>query len=594
MRGTRIMLLLALLLVTASPATSRDYPSPGAIVVDEEGGRAWVAEEGTEQVTVLDLGRMQVGEKFATEGTPGGLALSADGAHLFVTLATPTGGVQEIELATGKTSRFLATGHMPGAIAAHPGGATLYVAERFTDTVAVLDLASGETRTRIPVAREPIALALTPDGAVLVVAHHLPRGAANGAYTGAEVTVIDTATDAVLASIALPNGSTGLRGLGLSPDGKHAYVTHILARYGLPTTQLDRGWVNTNAFSVIDLERRAWVATVLLDDLDRGAANPWGIECSSDGARLVVACSGTHELSVIDRVALHEKLARVAADPRTEVASDLIFLVDLRRRIALPGNGPRAVAFAGDRVLVGQHFTDDVAIVPLESSPGSAITTVALGTPLPQPPARRGERLFHDAEICFQTWQSCASCHPDGRADALNWDLINDGIGNPKNAKSLLLALDTPPAMITGVREDGASAVRAGLAFIHFQERPEEDAVAIEAYLRSLRPVPSPYLTPDGPSEAVRRGQWIFTTRCLECHPPPFYTDGKSHAFGDDAPAFDTPTLVEIWRTAPYLFDGRAADLRTAIAEHATDAVEGGGELKEEELDALVELLRTF
>jgi cytochrome c peroxidase len=47
------------------------------------------------------------------------------------------------------------------------------------------------------------------------------------------------------------------------------------------------------------------------------------------------------------------------------------------------------------------------------------------------------ERLFHDATIGHQSWQSCASCHPDGRAGGLNWDLLNDGIGNPKNTKSV-------------------------------------------------------------------------------------------------------------------------------------------------------------
>ena len=58
-----------------------------------------------------------------------------------------------------------------------------------------------------------------------------------------------------------------------------------------------------------------------------------------------------------------------------------------------------------------------------------------------------GERLFNDTTLCHQRWQSCASCHPDGRTDGLNWDLLNDGIGNPKNTKSLLLASEKPPEM---------------------------------------------------------------------------------------------------------------------------------------------------
>ncbi|MBP5183146.1 MAG: hypothetical protein J6331_08990, partial [Lentisphaeria bacterium] len=41
----------------------------------------------------------------------------------------------------------------------------------------------------------------------------------------AAVSVIDTSTRTVRL-ILLPNGSTGVRGVGASPDGKSVYVTH--------------------------------------------------------------------------------------------------------------------------------------------------------------------------------------------------------------------------------------------------------------------------------------------------------------------------------------------------------------------------------
>ena len=52
------------------------------------------------------------------------------------------------------------------------------------------------------------------------------------------------------------------------------------------------------------------------------------------------------------------------------------------------------------------------------------------------PIVRRGEFYFHNATICLEGWQSCSSCHPDGRADGLNWDLLNDGYDNPKNTRA--------------------------------------------------------------------------------------------------------------------------------------------------------------
>ena len=53
-------------------------------------------------------------------------------------------------------------------------------------------------------------------------------------------------------------------------------MAHILSRYQMPTTQLERGWMNTNAMSVIDVAAKKLLNTVLLDDIDLGAADALG------------------------------------------------------------------------------------------------------------------------------------------------------------------------------------------------------------------------------------------------------------------------------------------------------------------------------
>ncbi|MDX1283999.1 MAG: c-type cytochrome, partial [Draconibacterium sp.] len=176
---------------------------------------------------------------------------------------------------------------------------------------------------------------------------------------------------------------------------------------------------------------------------------------------------------------------------------------------------------------------------------------------------------------CFQQWQSCASCHSDdGRVDALNWDLLNDGIGNPKNVKSLLLSHVTPPVMGLGVRADAETAVRAGIKHIQFAVRPEEDAIAIDEYLKSLKPVPSPLLVDGILSESAKRGKEIYKkVGCAHCHPAPLFTNLKSYDLGtgigqDEGKKFDTSTLVEVWRTSPYWHDGRAETIIDAINLH--------------------------
>ena len=90
----------------------------------------------------------------------------------------------------------------------------------------------------------------------------------------------------------------------------------------------------------------------------------------------------------------------------------------------------------------------------------------------------------------------------------------------------------------------------------------------MDEYLKSLRPAPSPYLESGKPSAAAERGKRVFEkTGCGSCHSGPYYTDMRKHNAGtgrgqEEGTAFDVPTLVEVWRTAPYLHDGRAPTLK--------------------------------
>ena len=105
---------------------------------------------------------------------------------------------------------------------------------------------------------------------------------------------------------------------------------------------------------------------------------------------------------------------------------------------------------------------------------------------------RRGEMLFHDGRVCFQSWLTCASCHAEGRVDGLNWDLQNDGLGNPKNARSMVHAAVTPPSMSLGVRADFKEATTAGFRHILFHEPTHDEAEAVQSYIASLQPERSP------------------------------------------------------------------------------------------------------
>jgi cytochrome c peroxidase len=209
---------------------------------------------------------------------------------------------------------------------------------------------------------------------------------------------------------------------------------------------------------------------------------------------------------------------------------------------------------------------------------------------------------FNDASLCYQQWQSCSTCHPDARTDAVNWDLLNDGIGNPKSTKSLLFTHQTPPTMISGIRADAETCVRSGIRYIQFAVPEEEKASAIDEYLKSIKPVPSPHLFHGRPTEKAIRGKKIFESSvgCSMCHSGPYYTDMRTYDVGTGADneagkEFDTPTLVEVWRSAPYLYDGRAATMKDVFRTFNQENRHGyTSVLSDEQLDDLIEYIMSL
>lgn len=491
-----------------------------------------------------------------------------------------------------------------GAMAPLYDGTTIWVPCRFSGTLEAHHPESLQRLASIPCHHQPIGVAMGVSNRLLFVANHLPLDPATNMCVSARVTLIDPARYQVLRHIPLPSGSTGVRGITSSPDHRFIYVTHTLGRNQLPTTQLERGWMNTAALSIFDGLSGEYVNTVLLDDVDLGAANPWGVAVSPDGHSLAVAHAGTREVSVIDRVALHRQLERVQEGQSVNAVSqkpenvpyDLTFLNGIRRRIPLPGDGPHGVQFADNQTLViPLYYSGVVAIVPL--APESRIRTIA---PNGQPDdlsacrARRGEMLFNDASMCFQKWQSCASCHPDGRADGLNWDLLNDGLGNPKQTKSLFLSDLTPPTMITGIRANMEACNRAGLRHIQFVTRPEEDALCLDAYVREM-PLHAP-VSPYAKHPLLAQGKAVFAKAgCAFCHPAErgLYTNRRAFDLGlgigsETNRPFDTPTLREVWRTPPYLYDGRSLSIHELLTvDNPGDCHGHTSKLTPDELHAL-------
>ena len=130
---------------------------------------------------------------------------------------------------------------------------------------------------------------------------------------------------------------------------------------------------------------------------------------------------------------------------------------------------------------------------------------------------------------------------------------------------------------------------------MQFCDIPEEVARCVDEYLTSLEPLPSPYLVDGHLSAKAEQGKKLYERfGCANCHSGPYYTDMKMHRIGDDIEfedGWDTPTLVEVWRTAPYLFDGRAATMEEVfyVFRHGID-----GKITRKEAEALAEYVNSL
>ncbi|MDP6544039.1 MAG: beta-propeller fold lactonase family protein [Phycisphaerae bacterium] len=570
------------------------YRSPLSVAVSPDGETLYVSDRTAGCVTVLDAIAGKKIRDVAIGGEPNALALSADGKTLYVA-RRKANSIALIDTAQTTVTGHISVGTWPVAVALAEKSNRLYSCNRGNHTVSVVDLTAGKEIKQIAVVRDPAFAVVTGDESRLVVANFMPAGAATAPDPASEISIIDTKAMRQTASVKLPRGSTMARGTWVSPDGKWAYVVHLLGLFDLPVTQLEQGWVHTTALSIIDLAKSERLATVLLDDLTQGAPDPWAVVGSRNGKKLWISHRGVHEVSTIDIGRIHELLegkipaalagvkdaqrdniwVRITKDKRqiAELARDLtaLHISNTLARASSGGKGPTGMALGpdGKKLYVANYYGATVGV--LDTAGGKLTAAISVGDqPIPDA-ARRGEIFFHDATRCYQRWHSCASCHLDGgRVDALTWDFMRDGIDNGKDVISLVYMHRTPPHNRRATRPNPWESIETGIVGSHQNEPAKPEVDDLLAYLKSLKPEPNPNL----PSfaAAAKRGKVLFEGKanCTRCHPAPLFTDNKSYnvgtaSAGDPDGRYDTPSLIEAYRTAPYYHDGRAPTMKEAL-----------------------------
>jgi YVTN family beta-propeller protein len=135
--------------------------SPAGVAVSSRTGRVFVSNADSQSISVIDMQRQQVVATWPGGSGPVGIATAADGAHLYVA----DWYANRLRVYEIRTDPFepaavatIAVGRAPAGVAVLGSGPTVFVAERDDDSVAVVDTLARRVRARVTVGSHPFAL----------------------------------------------------------------------------------------------------------------------------------------------------------------------------------------------------------------------------------------------------------------------------------------------------------------------------------------------------------------------------------------------------------------------------------------------------
>lgn len=638
-------ILLPMLVLAACGADDpRPAPAPAAthssaIALSPAGDRLFVVDPDGDAVAILDpaararVASIALGAPAIDPAThaytpsvmPRALAVSPDGATLYVT-GQRANALFAIDVAAQAVRGQVAVGSEPVGVVVGPDGAVYVACSQDAEVVRIDPAALAVTGT-VAVAREPWALAWSDTGALLV--SHLLTPAITpidpAAFTAGPAWPIPDAPRRA-DDARLPHGQPrGFYDLAPRPGTPELWIAHVLLGTDTPQPQLD---FESTVFPALALvgDDGTYRRTLSVDVADLPGADgsfgdvvsgPHALAFTADGAYALVVDTDSEDV--------------LAVDAETEAEAALLR--------PLPGHLPDGIVLSGDdrTAYVNERNSGDVAIVTLDRAAGGLALSVD-DTPIVYRAAdamprdlRLGQQLFYSANsddfpITQNHWVACASCHLEGRSDAVTWLFAQGPRDTPTNAGGML---GTGFLFRTADRQNVQDYwitvnVEQGGKFSSDTSAPYLDA--LEAYVDRAIPAPIP---PTTDPALVARGKTVFedpAVGCATCHSGPRFTDSgagnatldlagtvllhdvgtcnTSDTFPDVAHEdrdgharaacrFDTPSLTGLASSPPYLHDGRAATIEDVLAQ--TRGTMGHTEqLSDADRAALVEYLRSL
>ncbi len=432
-----------------------------------------------------------------------------------------------------------------------------------------------------------------------------------------EMTVLDESTQRLSERLHIESAYL-MENVAFTPNGDLAIATMIRPKNLVPSIQVEQGWMMTYGIVIIEQKENGRTIQLLIDEPNAYYSDPFDIVITPDGKKAFITSSGVNTVSVINIDSVRSLINEASPEQLNSYPNYLGLSSRFVTKRISTGPVPKGLALSPDGKLlyIAEQLNDRIGVVNTETL--ETIGSVDLGGPRKITVARHGRRLFNNSGHTFQNQFDCYTCHPDMHEDGLVYNMASKDMGrNLTNTQSLRDIAETPPYKWNGknqtvYKQDG---MRFSTVLTRTEAFSYKDLDAITAYILTGIPYP-PNLqyNPKGElTDAQKRGKEVFdrsednfgkviqeNDRCITCHPPPYYTNlklayVKTLAATDDSMLFDTPHLNNIYASAPYLHDGRAATLEEIWTKYGSDDKHGlVNDLTKNQLNDLIDYLKSL
>lgn len=145
---------------------------PKYVAATHDGSKVLVTNWCSMDLDVVDTAKGEVVTTIPIDGKhPRGIAITPDDKVAFVAVMGSDKTVR-VDLESGKTSDFAATGDGPRHLLVSPDGSKLYISNNGAGTVSEVDATTGKTLREVQVGSEPRSMAISPDGGAIYVGNY--------------------------------------------------------------------------------------------------------------------------------------------------------------------------------------------------------------------------------------------------------------------------------------------------------------------------------------------------------------------------------------------------------------------------------------